>query len=91
MQRVGLETILGLQVEGNQLSIAPHIPSMWSEYEIDFLWKETKYQIRIINPDHISYGAVSMTLDGIAIDLGQPILMEDDKNTHAVICRIVKI
>lgn len=91
MQRVGLETILGLQVEGNQLSIAPHIPSVWSEYAIDFLWKETKYQIKIINPDHISHGAVSMTLDGIAIDVGQPILMEDDKNTHAVICRIVKI
>ncbi|MDH4468950.1 MAG: glucoamylase family protein [Bacteriovoracaceae bacterium] len=48
MYRAGLEYILGFQLSGDSLTIEPCIPTSWKEFEITYLWKQTKYHIKIV-------------------------------------------
>lgn len=90
MQRIGIETLLGLRMEGEKLFITPCISSTWDTYEITFVWKKTHYQVTVHNPDHISRGTVSLTLDGHPVAAEQPIIMKDDEKTHIVKCVMQK-
>ncbi|MFT8807238.1 GH36-type glycosyl hydrolase domain-containing protein [Gluconobacter sp.] len=88
MQRIGIETLLGVQVEENRLSINPHIPSGWPSYEVRLRWKTAEYHVHVENPDYVCHGDVSMVLDGRPVPTNQPIFMEDDGLTHRVECTL---
>lgn len=84
MQRVGVETLLGVQVEGNSLSINPCIPSGWPSYEVRLRWKTSEYHIQIENPDHVCQGDLFLLVDGKKTALPIPLYMQDDGLTHSI-------
>ncbi len=67
MQRVGLESILGLTIEnGNTLVLAPRIPDAWPGYTIE--WRafdgRTTYRVEVVNPGGNAAGIVEVSVDG---------------------------
>ena len=89
MQRAGVESILGLRLEGDVLRLAPCIPNAWPRFEMTVRFRSARYEILVENPDGVSRGVVAATVDGAAI-LQQPIglKMQDDGNTHRVLVRL---
>ena len=45
----GIEYILGLKIEKEYLKIEPCIPKDWKEYIIRYKWKESIYNIKVMN------------------------------------------
>lgn len=82
MQRIGVETLLGVQVEEDRLSINPHIPSAWPSYEVRLRWRTSEYHVQIENPDHICQGDMFLLTDGEPVALTKPICMQDDGLVH---------
>ena len=44
----GIKYILGLNIEHGYLSITPHIPQNWSNYEIKYKYKNSVYNIKVV-------------------------------------------
>jgi cellobiose phosphorylase len=93
MYRLGMETLLGLQLEVDQLRIAPGIPAHWNTYKIHYRYRETVYHIRVkrvaAKPKHL----IRVALDGAAVngtgvdETGRPqgmIPLVDDRREHYV-------
>jgi cyclic beta-1,2-glucan synthetase len=89
MQRAGVESILGLRLEGDVLRLDPCIPNAWWRFEMTVRFRSARYEILVENPDGVSRGVVAVTVDGAAI-LQQLIglKMQDDGNTHRVLVRL---
>ncbi|MGD8631843.1 MAG: cyclic beta 1-2 glucan synthetase, partial [Gammaproteobacteria bacterium] len=93
MYRLGVETLLGLQLEADQLRIAPCIPAHWDTYKIHYRYRETVYHIRVkrvaAKPKH----PIRVALDGAVVNTpgvdgaGRPlgvIPLKDDRREHYV-------
>jgi cyclic beta-1,2-glucan synthetase len=86
MQRAGIESILGLQLEGDVLHLNPCIPKTWPHYEIMMRFHSARYTILIENSDHVGRGIVGATVDGIAVEEGPfSLKLLDDGATHHVL------
>jgi cyclic beta-1,2-glucan synthetase len=91
MQRVAIESVLGMRVEnGSHLRLAPCIPDTWPEARIE--WRvpgsETLVRIRYANPLGRTATVTSATLDGapVAIEDGAAVLaLPHDGGTHEVV------
>jgi cyclic beta-1,2-glucan synthetase len=83
MYRVGLESILGLRRQGATFMVNPCIPSSWPEYNIEWRFLGTRYEIVVTNPDRVCRGVVAATLDGVEVD-STAIPLVDDGGTHEV-------
>ena len=75
--------ILGLEPDFDGLRINPSIPSAWDGLAATRKYRNATYDIKISNPDHISKGIKSVTVDGKAID-GNLLPVFADGNTHSV-------
>src|ERR687897_946940 len=64
MYRAGLEFILGFQLRGERLRIEPCIPRSWREYEINYRFGSSRYQIKVENPHGLSRGVAGVEGDG---------------------------
>ncbi len=64
LYKVGLEYLMGFVKKGNKLYINPCIPKSWSRFEIEYKTGESAYRIEIKNPDRLSSGVSSITVDG---------------------------
>ena len=62
------EHILGIKPGYDGLRIDPCIPEDWDGYEVTRSYRGATYRISISNPNHVSKGIQSMTLDGDEID-----------------------
>jgi cyclic beta-1,2-glucan synthetase len=83
MQRAGIESILGLRVQGSSLRLTPCIPATWPGFEIDVRNGSAMYEIRVENPDRREGGVRLAELDGNAIDLNPLVIpLVDDGTTH---------
>ena len=89
LQRVGIESILGLRVEGTSLYLDPCIPRAWAGFELTFRHGSARYEILVENPDFIGRGIASAWLDEQAI-LEQPLHLPlaDDGLTHRLRVRL---
>jgi cellobiose phosphorylase len=67
MYRLGMETLLGLQLEVDQLRIAPCIPADWQTYKIHYRYRETVYHIRVKRVAAMSKHTIRVTLDGAVV------------------------
>jgi cyclic beta-1,2-glucan synthetase len=85
MQRAGIESILGLQVRGSSLRLAPCIPKAWPGFEMTFRHGSATYEIRVDNPDGRESGVRTVELDGKAI-CASPVVIPliDDGAIHHV-------
>jgi cyclic beta-1,2-glucan synthetase len=85
MYRAGIESILGLQVEGNSLHINPCIPNYWKNFTVNYRHERTQYEIFVENPNSVSNNVIKVELDGnpiISVKDGIP--LTDDRKIHAV-------
>ena len=66
--KAGIEYILGLKIEKGYMKIEPCIPKEWKEYQIQYKWKESIYNIRIKNPNGKNVGVSEIKLNGEKIE-----------------------
>jgi cyclic beta-1,2-glucan synthetase len=79
LYRIGLETILGFQVEGKRLRLNPCVGRSFTSYEIDYRYGKTVYHIRVENPQGVERGVRRVELDGAAQEGGEIGLVDDGK------------
>ena len=64
----GVEYILGLKVKEGCLTIAPCIPKDWKEYLIRYKWKDSIYNIKVINQNKKNTGVTKILLNGEEVE-----------------------
>jgi cyclic beta-1,2-glucan synthetase len=79
LYRTLIETLLGLQPEGNRLRLLPRLPKTWTGYKIHYRYGETPYHISIIR----SAEAAKTRLDGKE-NSGDTVPLVDDKREHVI-------
>jgi cellobiose phosphorylase len=77
------QNILGIQPDYDGLKIDPCIPKAWDGYSVIRQFRKDKYKITIKNPNHVSKGVKSMTVDGKKID-SNIIPVANDGREHVV-------
>ncbi len=83
MQRAGLESILGLRVEGRMLHLDPCVPGDWPGFEAVLRRGAARYEIIVENPRGIQRGIRHAELDGVTVpDRPLKIPLIDDGEVH---------
>lgn len=78
------QAILGIQADFTGLKVDPCIPSAWDGYEITRVYRGDTYVIKIENPNRVSKGVKSMTVDGKEVQ-GNIIKPIGDGGVHQVL------
>jgi len=82
MYRLILESLLGLRLEADRLSIAPCLPAHWDGFRLSYRYRETRYDI-VVRQASAEDGRSGLTLDGLRqADLSIP--LADDRLPHTV-------
>ena len=63
MQRAGLESILGLHLEGDTLHLDPCIPKAWPGFTLSLRHGSARYDIQVENPDGAGRGIAFASVD----------------------------
>jgi cyclic beta-1,2-glucan synthetase len=66
--RLGVESILGLRIEKGQLRVNPCIPPSWKGFEAWLNIGTKKVHVVVENPESVSTGVATTTLDGAPVD-----------------------
>ncbi len=82
MSRVAVEAVLGFNLKGSHLHLAPCIPRAWPGFEIAFRYRSSRYRIIVENPQAVCRGVMTVMLDGTALATGAPIMLVDDALDH---------
>jgi cyclic beta-1,2-glucan synthetase len=89
MYRAGMESILGLRLHGDRLSLDPCIPTAWPGFEISMRFGSSRYEIEVVNPAGVSQGVDSASVDGeILTERPLYVHLTDDGATHRVHIRL---
>ena len=89
MQRAGVESILGLRIEGGALTINPCIPKAWPRFEATLKRGSARYEIVVENPDGVGQGVVFAECDGVTIAERPPRLpLVDDGRRRLIHVRL---
>jgi cyclic beta-1,2-glucan synthetase len=83
LYRLGIESILGLKLEGGHIVIDPCIPEGWKQYELTYRTCGSEYRIRVENPKRVSRGVKKVFLDSTEIDGGR-IPLKENGGIHKV-------
>jgi len=89
MQRAGMESILGLRLQADCLYLDPRIPKSWPGFHMAVRHRSSRYEINIDNPDGVTQGIRSASLDGTVVT-GRPLCLPllDDGAHHQVVVRL---
>lgn len=69
--KAGIEYILGLKIQNGYMKIDPCIPKDWKEYQIQYKWNDSIYNIKVKNPDGKNgknEGVTKVILDGNEVE-----------------------
>jgi cyclic beta-1,2-glucan synthetase len=83
MYRVAVESILGLRLRGDRLTLVPCIPKAWDGYEIAIRRGRTTWRIRLRNEQPVDSKNVELLIDGLAMP-AEGIQLVDDGREHIV-------
>ena len=83
LHRVATHWLLGIRPQENGLLIDPCIPAEWPVFTITRHFRDAVYQIEVQNPDGVSSGVRSVTVDGQLFS-GALLPVFADGNTHTV-------
>ena len=83
MYRLLVETMLGMNLEGDHLRLEPRLPSAWTGCKIHYRYRQTVYHISISRIAGDSAAENSLTLDGRELP-GTTLPLRDDQQEHAV-------
>ena len=89
MYRLLIETLLGVNLEGDQLRLTPRMPKSWSSYKIHYRYRQTAYHITITRLDADTEGATQLLLDGKE-QAAKTIPLVDDRLEHFVDMKVAK-
>jgi cellobiose phosphorylase len=81
--RVILESILGVQRVGEQLTLDPCIPPEWPQFEVDYRFRSASYRITVENPHGAERGIAALWLDDERVS-GDTVPLVDDGKVHHV-------
>ena len=93
MYRLSIETLLGVQLEADQLSITPCVPAHWNSYKIHYRYRETMYHISMQRVAETSAHVIGVMVDGVkvsnasddgAMQLHSRIPLVNDQQEHHV-------
>jgi cellobiose phosphorylase len=83
MYRLLIETLLGANLEGDRLRLAPRMPKAWSTFKIHYRYRQTVYHITFARAAADLAEAPGLTLDGQKL-AGNTLPLVDDHREHAV-------
>jgi cellobiose phosphorylase len=83
MYRLLIETLLGVNLEGDQLRLTPRLPKSWTTYKIHYRYRQTVYHITISRLATDAAEANLLFLDGEELAVKTVPLM-DDRREHFV-------
>ena len=69
--KAGIEFILGLKIKNEIMSIEPCIPKDWKEYNIQYKWKNSIYNIVVKNPNGKNTGVTKVIVNGKEIETNE--------------------
>jgi len=87
MYRLLIETLLGVNREGDYLHLIPRLPEAWATYKIHYRYRQSVYHITITRRAPELTGKNQLTIDGQEIS-GARVLLVDDHQEHAVEMKI---
>ena len=80
--KAGIEYLLGLKVEEGYLKIEPCIPKDWKEYQIQYKYKESIYNIKVNNPEGKNTGVTKVVLNGVEVE--NKIKLDGSRNVYSI-------
>jgi cellobiose phosphorylase len=83
MYRLLIETLLGVNLEGDQLRLTPRLPKGWTTYKIHYRYRQTVYHITISRLATDAAGANQLFLDGEELAV-KTVPLVDDRREHFV-------
>jgi cellobiose phosphorylase len=83
MYRLLIETLLGVNLAGDQLHLTPHLPQSWTTCKIHYRYRHTVYHITITRLVADSAGANQLFLDGEELVV-KTVPLVDDRREHFV-------
>jgi cellobiose phosphorylase len=83
LYRVAIEAILGFQLRGDTLRLAPCIPRSWPKFELSYRYRSATYRILVDNSAGTGRGVKSIELDGQRLPNDVLPLADDSKTHHA--------
>jgi cellobiose phosphorylase len=83
MYRLLIETLLGVNLEGDQLRLTPRLPKSWTTYKIHYRYRQTIYHITITRLVADWADASQLFLDGKEL-AAETIPLVDDRREHSV-------
>ncbi|HEY9400730.1 MAG TPA: glycosyl hydrolase family 65 protein, partial [Luteimonas sp.] len=86
MYRLVIESLLGLNLEGDVLRLAPCIPSDWPGYVVRYRFRDTVYRIDVRQIAGLE-GEAGLSVDGVRQET-LSIPLRDDQVTHLVEVRL---
>jgi cellobiose phosphorylase len=90
MYRLLIETMLGVNREGDQLRLTPRMPHSWPSYKIHYRYRQTVYHITISQLDARIGDASQLVLDGKKL-AANTIPLVDDHQEHFVEMKVSKL
>jgi cellobiose phosphorylase len=64
LHRVATHWILGIRPEADGLRVEPSIPANWPGFKVSRKFRQAWYHIEVKNPERVSQGVKSVTVDG---------------------------
>ena len=83
MYRLVVETLLGVNLEGDRLRLEPRMPKAWTSFKIHYRHRQTVYHITVVRADGDKNSRDRLCLDGLETP-GRTIPLRDDGIEHAV-------
>jgi cellobiose phosphorylase len=84
MYRLIVESLLGLSLAGDKLTVAPHLPPEWDSFKMNYRYRGASYAITVSWGDTASFSVDGRELEGNVITLA------DDDREHAVALRLAR-
>jgi cyclic beta-1,2-glucan synthetase len=86
LYRAGLEALLGFQLRGDRLRIAPCIPKNWPGFTLSYRHRGKKhvsrYEISVENPRRVCGGEQAVDMDGQTLNAREAVVLVDDGRVH---------
>jgi cellobiose phosphorylase len=89
MYRLLIETLLGVNLEGEHLRLTPRLPKAWSTFKLHYRHRQTQYHITISRLAENSTDTEDFVLDGQRLT-GSTIPLVNDGREHSVAARVAE-
>jgi cellobiose phosphorylase len=87
MYQLLIETLLGVQIQGERLRLTPRSPRAWTSFKVHYRFRQTTYHITISRIAAGDTEASPLMLDGQELP-GDTIPLCDDRQEHTVVMRV---